>query len=98
METIYYISIKHIKLEELLNKLHSLGYKEQYINDVSFCPYMIVHKNFEKGKNDFIYENINIGLLERLKGYFNIMEDDNIDDFILHADEIKAEKHVIGLF
>lgn len=98
MEKLFYINLKEIKVDELLDKLHSLGYEQKYMNELSFCPYLIVHKNFEKDKEDFIYENINLGLLERLKAYFELNEDTNINDFITHAAEIKKEKHIIGLF
>lgn len=98
MESVYFINLKNIKIEETLDKLHSLGYRPQYMNEISFCPYLIVHKNFEKNKEDYVYENINIGLLERLKSYFNVVEDTDVGEFITHASEIKKEKTVTGLF
>lgn len=98
MERLFYISLKEIKVDELLEKLHSLGYEKKYMNEISFCPYLIVHKNFEKGKEDYVYENINLGLLERLKAYFELVEDKSMDDFVTHAAEIKKEKHTTGLF
>lgn len=98
MENVYFINLKEVKVDDLLDKLHSLGYDQQYMNELSFCPYLIVHKNFEKGKSGFVYENISLGLLERLKGYFNVIEDTDIDSFITHAAGLKQEKHTTGLF
>ena len=85
---IYYIHINNVSdLNKLLSKLHNIGYQESYLSEFSFCPYIIIHKDFEKNKIP-IYENINKGYLDMLKTKVILKEDTDIDSFISHAYEI----------
>ncbi len=89
---IYVINLKNIEnLNKFLDKLHNIGYKEQYLNDISFCPYLIIHKNFDSTKTDFIYENINEGYLKMLTNNFNVIQIDNVDDFISYSISVQSE-------
>lgn len=85
---IYYIHSNNVSdLNKLLSKLHNIGYQESYLSEFSFCPYIIIHKDFEKNKIP-IYENINKGYLDMLKTKVILKEDTDIDSFISHAYEI----------
>ena len=85
---IYYIHINNVSdLNKLLSKLHNIGYQESYLSEFSFCPYIIIHKDFKKNKIP-IYENINKGYLDMLKTKVILKEDTDIDSFISHAYEI----------
>ena len=47
---IYFINllnISNIDKNILIEQLIKIGYSEQYLNDISFCPYLIIHKDFE---------------------------------------------------
>ena len=89
---IYVINLKNIKdINKFLIKLRNVGYKEQYLNDISFCPYLIIHKNFDLSKSDFIYENINEGYLKMLTDNFEVIHVDNVDDFISYGISIQHE-------
>ena len=44
---IYYIHINNVSdLTKLLSRLHNIGYQESYLSEFSFCPYIIIHKDF----------------------------------------------------
>lgn len=91
-QKIYVINLKNIKdINKFLIKLHNVGYKEQYLNDISFCPYLILHKNFDSTKSDFLYENINEGYLKMLTDKFDVIHVDNVDDFISYSISIQHE-------
>lgn len=68
----------------LIEKLINIGYKESYLNDFTFCPYLIIHKDFEDHKTP-IYENINKGFLTKLISLTTIQEYKNVNNFISAA-------------
>lgn len=89
---IYYINLINIdfdKINKLIEKLIYIGYKGTKLNNISFCPYLIIHKDFEN--TDYIFENINEGYLNLLKNnkLVIIKELHNIEDFISKSIEIK---------
>lgn len=90
MITIYYIYLLNIDIDNLIKKLTKLGFQESYLNDLTFCPYLIIHKDFEFNKLS-IYENINKGYLNLLKEKTNLIEDTSISSFIQHAKELIIE-------
>lgn len=68
----------------LIEKLNNIGYKDCYLNDFSFCPYLIIHKDFEDHKT-LVYENINKGFLVKLISLTITQEYKNINNFISAA-------------
>lgn len=89
---IYYIDIHNINdIQKLLNNLHKIGYSESYLSDFSFCPYLIIHKDFEHNKYP-VYENINKGYLDSMKSKVILIECISSDEFIEHAYEFKNSK------
>lgn len=89
---IYYINLINIdfdKINKLIEKLIYIGYKGTKLNNISFCPYLIIHKDFEN--TDYIFENINEGYLNLLKNnkLVIIKELNNIEVFISKSIEIK---------
>jgi hypothetical protein len=88
MNKVYFINLDNVNVNRLIGKLLSLGYKETYLNELSFCPYMIIHKNFDRTKTDVMYENINIGFLERIKENLETIEAETEDEFIGYADDL----------
>lgn len=97
---IYYIHINNINdIQNFLNKLHSLGYSESYLSDFSFCPYIIIHKDFEHNKIP-VYENINKGYLDCMKSKVILVECNNTDELISHAYELTKDINTnnTGLF
>ena len=68
----------------LIEKLINIGYKESYLNDFTFCPYLIIHKDFEDHKTP-IYENINKGFLTKLISLTTTQEYKNVNNFISAA-------------
>lgn len=82
--TIYYINLKNINFKELLDKLHKIGFPESYLNDFTFCPYLIIHKDFKDNKTP-VYENINEGYLKSIKSKCILVESFDIDNFINNA-------------
>ena len=68
----------------LIEKLNNIGYKESYLNDFTFCPYLIIHKDFEDNKTP-IYENINKGFLTKLISLTTTQEYKNLNNFISAA-------------
>ena len=84
---IYFINLlnfSNIDINIIVEKLIKIGYSEQFLNDISFCPYLIIHKDFEDNLTP-TYENINEGFLNKLKEKFNIKEFFDIYDFISTA-------------
>lgn len=77
-------SISTIDKDILIEKLIEIGYKETSLNDISFCPYLIIHKDFENN-TDLIYENINEGFLNKLILEKKIKEVKDCFDFISAA-------------
>ena len=94
--TIYYINLNNVDFSELLKQLHKLGFPESYLNDFGFCPYLIIHKDFETNTKP-VYDNINGGYLNSIKSKCIVIEDTTISDFIEHAKEL-CNKNKIGLF
>lgn len=99
MNKVYFINLDNVNVNRLIGKLLSLGYKETYLNELSFCPYMIIHKNFDRTKTDVMYENINIGFLEKIKENLETIEVETEDEFIGYADDlIKGRADINKLF
>ena len=96
---IYYLDLHNVDdIQKLLNSLHKIGYPESYLSDFSFCPYLIIHKDFEYNKYP-VYENINKGYLDSMKSKVILTECKSVDEFIEHAYEFKnSEINNIGLF
>lgn len=97
---IYYIDLHIVEdIQKLLNKLHKLGYPESYLSDFSFCPYLIIHKDFEHNKYP-VYENINKGYLDSMKSKVILVECKSSDEFISYAYELSKDtiSNNTGLF
>jgi hypothetical protein len=91
-------SISTIDKDILIEKLIEIGYKETTLNDISFCPYLIIHKDFENN-SDLIYENINEGFLNKLILEKKIEEVKDSFDFISAARSLSPEIETMnGLF
>lgn len=87
---IYYIDLHIVEnIQSLLTNLHKLGYPESYLSDFDFCPYLIVHKDFEHNKYP-IYENINKGYLDYIQSKSILIECKSVDELIEHAYEFKV--------
>ena len=95
---IYFINllnISNIDKNILIEQLIKIGYSEQYLNDISFCPYLIIHKDFEDNLTP-TYENINEGFLNKIKENLNIEEVFNIYDFISAAKSLLIKNNNIN--
>lgn len=91
-------SISTIDKDILIEKLIEIGYKKTTLNDISFCPYLFIHKDFENNK-DLIYENINEGFLNKLILEKKIEEVKDSFDFISAARSLSPEIETMkGLF
>ena len=87
----YYIKLEsQINTEILIEKLNEMKFKHTYLNDMSFCPYLIIHKDYED-KETPVYENINEGFLNKIKTNNKIEEITNIDDFISAARSLQID-------
>lgn len=100
MDKIYAISLHDIdNHQRLIGKLLKLGYDETYLNDIGFCPWLIVHKTFDPQKTCVEYENINIGFLEKLKTSFDVIIDKDETEFVNHANDLRyGKQETFGLF
>lgn len=97
---IYFIDLHIVEdIQKLLDKLHKLGYPESYLSDFSFCPYLIIHKDFEHNKYP-VYENINKGYLDSMKSKVILIECKSSDELIGHAYELSKDTCSVnnGLF
>lgn len=96
---IYYIDLHIVgDIQKLLDKLHKLGYPESYLSDFSFCPYLIIHKDFEHNKYP-VYENINKGYLDSMKSKVILVECKSSDEFISYAYKLSNDTNFNnGLF
>lgn len=93
MFTIIYINLINLDYDDikfLINKLITIGFQKTILNNLNFCPYLIIHKDFENNEQ-YIFENINKGFLDYLKDNknLNFIEETNIDNFITKAIEIR---------
>lgn len=96
MFQISYINVNNVDIQELLKRLHKLGFQESYLNDFRFCPYFIIYKNPDTNKTPK-YKNINEGYLNHIKSNYVTTEYTDISDFIDCAAGL-FQKDKIGLF
>lgn len=98
---IYYINLNKFSdfdKETIIEKMINMGYEKSYLSDYSFCPYLIIHKDFEDHKTP-VYENINKGFLIKLKSEMNIQEITDKDNFITAAFNLyKHNQYINKLF
>ncbi len=97
---IYYIDLHLVEdIKKLLDKLHKLGYPETYLSDFSFCPYLIIHKDFEHNKYP-VYENINKGYLDSMRSKVILIKCKSSSELIEYAYELTNDNNSIsnGLF
>lgn len=98
LQRVFYINISEKEgefLEYIKPKLLNYGYKEASLNEIRFCPILIVHRDWEDNTT-LIYENINEGFLKTLLLHCICEECKDIDTFIYNASLIRINQSNIN--
>lgn len=97
--TVYYINTDNdINYNEIIQRLLKIGYNEEYLNEFSFCPYLLLHLDYKTSKYP-VYENVNKGYLDALGSKCVLKECESEDEFIEIAQNLyRDKKEKTGLF